>query len=60
MTQPTKPDRPSEELAEQPLCPCGNPGHEPQRIGEAISSTEPDCGLYSCPESTRYGIGHAP
>ncbi|MBA2951974.1 hypothetical protein [Streptomyces himalayensis] len=60
MHQPTEPPAASEEpLTEEPLlCPCGNPAHQPTRIGQTVSRG-PERNLYACPETTRYGLGRA-
>jgi hypothetical protein len=59
MHQPKEPPAPSEDAVEHPLCPCGDPDHEPQRIGETVPVKGAGVGVYSCPETTRYGLGRA-
>lgn len=59
MTQPTDPPPVSEELDEKLVCPCGDPGHEPLRVGVVFSVSGPERGLYDCPDAVthRYGLG---
>lgn len=58
MSQPTDPPPASEE-PEPLVCPCGDRGHAPVRIGVTFSSSGPERDLYDCPQAPahRYGLG---
>ncbi len=62
MHNSTEPAAPSEEPAtiEPPPCPCGNPGHQPVRIGETFATSGSGAlDVLQCPESTLFGLGRA-
>ncbi|MFF1684562.1 hypothetical protein [Streptomyces sp. NPDC058254] len=59
MDHSTDPTAVSEEPDEPLVCPCGDPSHEPLRVGAAFSVSGPERALYDCPQATthRYGLG---
>ncbi|RVU28876.1 hypothetical protein EOT10_03170 [Streptomyces antnestii] len=60
MEQPTDPPAANEEPEPELVCPCGDLGHTPVRVGLTFSSSGPERGLYDCPQAApihRYGLG---